>query len=319
MKKITLAFFASLLFSCSALAAAGIQEIDNSAAISAKYLDFGSGAAAAGMANAYTGVAIDSAAIFWNPAGLANMQKNSKDWNVYFSQNMWLVGVMDSMVSDIAAAKHIKKIGVFGAGISYYNAGKIERAGIDSLGNPVPSDDTYSPYSLCVNAAYSSALEDGIDFGVNLKYLLDVIDGDAAHGVAFDVGVRYAFPFLKGLSLNITAKNFGGRLNESIMAREMDFGAAYSTVIEGFKLTAAYDASGRISNNPLHKAGIEVVTPFSFTVRAGYQTDNTTVDEGFRNFTFGAGFNISDKYVDFAFEPYGDIGNTLKLSLGGDF
>jgi hypothetical protein len=319
MKKILIAISVLLAGYAGAFAQAGIQEFDNSGSVAAKYLDLGSGAAASGMGNAYIGVAVDAGSIFWNPAGLANMQRNDKNWNVYFSENIWLLGVMDSMVSDIAAAKYIKKIGTFGLGITYYNAGKIERSGIDTLGNPVPSGETYSPYALAVNAAYASILEEGINFAFNLKYLLDVIDGDAAHALAFDIGIRYYFPFLKDLSLNIVAKNFGGRLNKNMLAKEMSFAAAYMVAIGDFKITADYDVCGKISNYPLHRIGIEIKTPYIVTARAGYQMDNTTVTEGFKNFNFGLGLNFSDKYVDVSFEPYGDIGNTYKLSLGGDF
>jgi hypothetical protein len=55
-------------------------------------------------------------------------------------------------------------------------------------------------------------------------------------------------------------------------------------------------------------------------LRAGYQTDDTDVTTGFKGFTFGAGLNLENKYnVDFSFEPYGELGNSFKLSLGADF
>jgi len=320
MKKILIVISILLAFYAGAFATmANIQEFDPAGSVAGKYLDLGSGAAASGMGNAYIGVAVDSGSIFWNPAGLANMQKNNKDWNVYFSENLWLVGVMDSTVSDVAVAKYIKKVGTFGLGVTYYNAGDIKRTGIDPLGNPFPINDTYSPYAVIVNAAYAGMLEEGIDFALNLKYLLDVIDGDAAMALAFDVGVRYHFPFLKDLVLNIIARDFGGSLNKNILAKQMSFAAAYTADIEGFRITADYDICGMVNNYPLHRLGIEIKTPYIITARAGYQMDNTTITEGFKNFNFGLGLNFADKYVDFSFEPYGDIGNTYKMSLGGDF
>lgn len=319
MKKIMILTAILLAAYAGVFAQANIQEFDDSGNVSAKYLDIGSGAAASGMGNAYLGMSVDAGSIFWNPAGLASMQKNDKNWNVYLSQNIWLVDVMNSMITDVAVAKYIKKVGTIGLGISYYNAGEIERAGIDSLGNPIPLSGTYSPYSLAVNAAYAGVLEEGIDFAINLKYLLDVIDGDAAHALAFDVGIRYHFPFLKDLSLNIVAKNFGGRLNKNILAKEMSFSTSYTASLEGYKISADYDISGKVSNYPLHKIGIEIKTPYIITVRAGYQMDNTTLVKGFKNVNIGLGLNFTDKYVDFAFEPYGEIGNSYKLSLGGDF
>lgn len=320
MKKFVIAISILLAGASGVFAQANIQEFDNSGSVAAKFLDLGSGAAASGMGNAYIGVAVDAGAIFWNPAGLANMQLEGKDWNIYIAQNLWMIGVMDSQVSDVAVAKYIKKIGTFGLGVTYYNAGKIERTGIDSNGNPVTGiGGAYYPYALAINAAYAGVLEEGIDFALNLKYLLDVIDGDAAMTMAFDIGVRYHFPFLKDLTLNVVAKNFSGRLNNFIIAKEMSFAAAYTHTIEGFKLTADYDICGKVSNYPLHRIGIQVKTPYLVTARAGYQMDNTTITEGFKNFNFGIGLDYASKYVDFSFEPYGDLGNTYKLTIGGDF
>ncbi len=315
MKKCII-IIAAITALCAGAYAATFEDFDNSSIVAGKYLDFGSGAAAAGMGNAYLGMANDAGAIFWNPAGLANMQNANKDWNVYFSQNVWF---LDSMVSELAIAKNFKKVGVFGLGVSYYNAGKIDKADIDAEGNGILRTETFSPYSLSINGAYSSVLEEGIDYGINFKYLMDVIDGDMAQALSFDIGVRYHFPFLKDLSINVVAKNFGGRLNKNILAKEMSFALAYNIMIEGFKISAGYDVCGKVSNSPVHKFGLEVRLPYLAVLRAGYQMDNTTIEEGFKNFTFGAGINISDKYVDFAFEPYGDLGNAYKVSFGGDF
>jgi hypothetical protein len=292
------------------------ETYDNSSSVSARYLYMGSGAAAAGMGNAYIGVVSDASSIFWNPAGLAEMQRDNRNWNLYFTQDIWF---QDEKVSEAAIAASFKKLGTFALGVSYYNAGAIQRADIDQNYNGILRDGTFAPYSVVINAAYAAMMDEGIDFGINLKYLIDIIDDDMAQALAFDAAVRYHFPFLRNLSVNVVAKNFGGRLNTSTLSKEMDFGAAYNFDIGDFKLTADYDICGRVSNDPVQRAGIVVKTPYLVVLRAGYQSDNTTIDSGFKNFTFGAGMNISDKYVDFAFEPYGDIGNAYKVSFGGDF
>ncbi|MCX7698377.1 MAG: PorV/PorQ family protein [Candidatus Goldbacteria bacterium] len=317
MKKfVVFLFFIS--FSVNFLYAdAEYQMFDNSSIVAAKYLDFGSSAAAAGMGNAYIGVVNDAASIYWNPAGLCEMQKQDKDWHIYFAHNIWF---QDIMASDIALAKNFKKIGVFALGISYLNFGSIQRTDIDSLGNPIfRKDEKYSPYSIIIHTAYAGKLEDDLDAGINLKYILDNIDGNVSQTLAFDLGLRYAFPYLKGLSFNLVSKNFGGRLNEFILSKEISFAVSYIFSISNFSITLDYDIIGKVANNPLHRFGIEIETPYIFVFRTGYHTDNTTIKEGFKNFTFGIGIKLSDKYADFAYEPYGDIGNVYKISFGGNF
>ncbi|MBP7793002.1 MAG: PorV/PorQ family protein [Candidatus Goldbacteria bacterium] len=317
MKRIGSIFFLMFCFIPVLMADAEYQFFDNSSIISAKYLDFGSSAAAAGMGDAYIGIVKDAESIYWNPAGLCSMQKDDKNWNVYFSHDIWFQEVM---ASDIALAKHVKEIGVFALGVSYLNFGSIERADIDSHGNPVyRKDETYSPYSLVINAAYAGKLEEDLDGGVNLKYIIDDIDGDMCQALAFDLGIRYSFPYLKGLSFDLISKNFGGRLNEFILTKEISFAVSYVFNLSDFIVTMDYDAVGKVANDPIHRIGVQIETPYVIVIRTGYHTDNTTIEEGFKNFTFGLGIKIAGKYADFAYEPYGDIGNVFKLSFGGDF
>jgi len=121
------------------------------------------------------------------------------------------------------------------------------------------------------------------------------------------------------LSFNLISKNFGGRLNEFILTKEISFATSYAFNISDFAITVDYDAIGKVANNPLHRFGLQIDTPYIFTIRTGYQTDNTAVEEGLKNITFGLGIKLSDKYADFAYEPYGDLGNVYKVSFGGDF
>ena len=158
-----------------------------------------------------------------------------------------------------------------------------------------------------------------IFFYTGLINIMDSIDGDVAHAYGVDLGARYFFPPIKGVSFNIVAKNFGGKMGEFVLARELAFSVLYTLTVSDITFTVDYDVIGKISNYPLHRAGIEVKLPYIVTLRAGYQTDNTTITEGFKDFTFGVGLNISDKFIDFAYEPYGDLGNAYKVSFGGDF
>lgn len=126
---LSLAFI--IIFCAGIFADTSSTYYDASAQASAKYLEFGDSAAAAGMGEAYTGVVTDAPAIFLNPAGLANMQVENKDWSVFCDQNMWFQNIM---TSSIAVAKNINKTGVFGLGVMYYNSGTEARQALIPTG-----------------------------------------------------------------------------------------------------------------------------------------------------------------------------------------
>jgi len=315
MKKLLLTFVITT-FAFSTALAEDFTFFDDSSGVASKYLDINVGAAGAGMGNAYIGMAKDAAAIFWNPAGLSNMRYEEKDWNFFFSQNVWF---MDVLLSHASLAKNIKKLGVFAGSISYFHGGSIDTVE-EANGYPIfNSDRTFSPYSFILSGAYSGILDQDIDYGIVFKYILENLDGDIAHAFAFDVGIRYFFTPLPGLAFNIVAKNFAGMMNDFIVPRELTFAVLYTTIIEGYTITADIDVCGKIANNPLVKYGLEIKFPFIVTLRAGYQMDNTTIQEGFKDFTFGVGLNLYGKHVDFAYEPYGELGTAYKFSFGGDF
>ncbi len=314
MKKLTL--WALLLTLIASFSFASTADYKDGSTVSALYSQVGVGAAGAGMANAYTGACNDSTSVFWNPAGLASMKKNEKDWNMFFAHNVWLA---DSMIDNLSVAKSFKNYGVVGLGVSYYNAGGMDYYEISSSGEPVDLNRKFSVYSIGVNLAYSNALDKDIDFGVTLKYLLDVIDNDAANAFSFDLGLRYNFQPLKGLSFNLVARNFGGQLSDFIMAKGLTLGLLYSLQLENWNVAAAYDIEGNVRSAAVHRIGIEVKSPYMFTLRCGYFTYANSSVSGFKNISTGIGMNLDDKHIDFAYEPYGDLGNVFKVSFGSNF
>jgi hypothetical protein len=316
MKKTLLAVLLSLLFT-GAYASYSAITTNDTVSVAAKYSGVGVGASASGMGDAYTGAAQDSLAIFWNPAGMVNMMKKDNEYNMFFAHDIWL---MNSMIDNISVAKSFKNIGVFGLAVSYYNSGDMDKYGITDDGLPINLNSKFSNNSVTAILSYANALDKDINFGINVKYLLDTIDTDSTGALAFDLGLKYYFPLVKGISFNLVAKNFGGQFNNQVLLKQVILGLLYDFSIENWNIKAEYDAVGELNNNALNRVGVEVATPYFVILRAGYFTDNTKQTTGFRNISLGAGVNLNKLYnIDFALEPYGDLGNAYKMSFGADF
>ncbi len=315
MKKFIFVSFLIVLFSGILFADPDvIEKYDDSSNVAAKYLDLVAGAAGAGMGNAYIGLANNACSIFWNPAGLANMQRISGEWNVFISHNIW---IMSMMADNIAIAKKFEKIGIFGLGLTYFNAGSLEKYDIDE-NNKYVEKGTFTPYVLTGILSYSNSMDKDIDFGVNLKYIIDNIDNSISNTFSFDIGIRYFSP-IKNLNFNLFAKNFGGKLGDFILAKEVSFAISYSLDINDYLLNFDYDICGEVNNNPIYRFGIEVKTPYILILRTGYRTDNSLITEGFKDINFGIGIESDNKIIDLSFEPYGELGNSIQISITGSF
>jgi hypothetical protein len=312
MKKIIIT--AAVLLLVSSIGFSADTDMKNTSATTGRYLDLYAGAAGSAMGGAYIGSCDDASSVFWNPAGLASMKNTEKKWSMFFSHNVWL---MDMMMDHLSAAGNFGKFGAAAFGIGYFNAGEMRKYEIDAENNYIEAG-SFSPYAITASLSYSNTLEKNIDFGVTLKYILDTIDGSTISTGAFDLGLRYKSP-LEGLFFNLLAKNFAGTLGGNILPKGITFGAFYTIDIYDYNLSAEYNLVGKVNNNAVHRAGISLKTPFLFTARAGYQTDNTGVTAGLKGLTCGVGLNIEEKFVDFSYEPYGELGNSFKVSLGGAF
>jgi hypothetical protein len=315
MKRIIIIASALVLAYCSIFASLGVP--DNSSVVSGLYSTIGVGAAASGMGNAYLGSAQDAVAIFWNPAGIENIQKEDNSYSLFFSHNQWL---MSTIIESLSFATKVKDIGAFAVGFSYFNSGEMERYGIDEAGHPIDLNSTFSTYSFNGNISYSNKLDRDVDFGVTFKYYLDDMDGSVADAIAFDLGVRYFVPIVKGLSFDLVATNFGGEFNGYTMSKEVSFAALYKFAVADWGVNAEYDLVGRLNNIAVNRFGLEIKCPYLLILRAGYFTEDDAIDSGFKDISFGLGMVVNSKYnVDFSFEPYGELGNAFKLSFGADF
>jgi hypothetical protein len=315
MKKIIIIASALVLAYCSIFASLGVP--DNSSVVSGLYSTVGVGAAASGMGNAYLGSAQDAVAIFWNPAGIENIQKEDNSYSLFFSHNQWL---MSTIIESLSVATKFKDIGAFAVGFSYFNSGEMERYGIDESGHPIDLNSTFSTYAFNGDISYANKLDRDVDFGVTFKYYLDDMDGSVANAIAFDLGVRYFVPIVKGLSFDLVATNFGGEFNGYTMSKEVSFAALYNFAVADWGVNAEYDLVGRLNNTAVNRFGLEIKSPYLLILRAGYYTEDDIIDSGFKDISFGLGMLVNSKYnVDFSFEPYGELGNAFKLSFGADF
>ena len=107
----------------------------------AQFLKIGIGARACAMGGAYTGIADDATSIYWNPAGLTQID----NFELSAMQHFWLLDMSYQNLSAVLPSKY----GDFGMSISYSSSGEIPNyENFEKLG-------TYTAYDMAVTLAYS--------------------------------------------------------------------------------------------------------------------------------------------------------------------
>jgi hypothetical protein len=299
MKKILLT--AAAVLSALYLHAA-VQE---SAGIMFPALEIGAGARAAGMGDAYTAVADDASAAYWNTAGLGWIKRAE----VSLTYDKWFV---DSFFQHVMASVPLST-GAMGFDIFYMNYGSFDR--VDSTG--LPAGASMNPFNMEGMAAYGIQLGKQFSLGIGAKFLSTSLDKTMTMGFAGDLGLMFK---TGSLSLGMAIQNLGidGAYPLPI---SVNVGAGYGIIrSDQHSLLVSADLKYVMNDMPSVCAGLEYKFMDIVAIRGGYRfglgQDNLS---GLKDFTAGAGIKLGSFGFDYAFAPYGELGMAQRAAVSYSF
>ena len=324
----------------------------------AQFLKIGPGARVDSLGGAFGAIANDVTTIYWNPAGLSQLEKTS------FSDThtIWLA---DVRYNYLAFGIPIEKVGTLGASVTFLNVPDTE---ITNLDFPDGTGLWYSAWDTAVSLAYSKQLyqkESGVklSFGVNAKYIHQQIHRESARGVAIDVGTLYHTGW-RSLRIGMSFSNFGPEMrfsgpdlkagtevagNEQLaeysphpdtsnptVKAELDtvefplpsnfrLGVAYDLIDnESNLLTIALDGNHPNDNSERLNLGVEYWYRKMAALRTGYKfrlgPDRSDDEEGL---TLGLGIHLkfgnTMLSLDYAFADFGYLNDAHRVSVGLKF
>lgn len=291
---------------------------------SAQFLRLGADARAAGMGEAVRAVAEDATATYWNPAGLASLRTR----HVSFSHAALYQGVFHDFAayaqpipSRIGGRRErelrANQLGSIGVAILYLNAGKIGE--VDNTG--VSTGDNFTPQDAAFMAAWGLPLNRWFDIGLGGKLVHSRIKGSASTG-AFDMGARARLR-LGSVPWTIAAgaHNLGGALRFVKEDNPLPFAFTFANSLRPLKnWTVALDLTAPRDGRPYPSVGSEyraVLDPaLSAALRLGWQGRTTSGDlDGFTGITAGGGITYNRLTFDYAWSPFGALGDAHRIGL----
>lgn len=319
MRKMLITFAALAIVCASCAFAAGKEGTSG-----AKFLNVGVGARAAAMADAYDPIASGAEAVFWNAAGLVNVENQG----ISVSDNEWIADTR--MVAGAYARR-------FGFGTVGFMVQSLIYGSMDetTVQKPDGTGNTFSAMDMAAGVALGRRLTDRFSVGGTVKLvrmsLSDVEGVDPAMGVAFDVGTQYMTGF-RTLRMAISLQNLGP---------EMQYGGTYEELqrnrteteqeeFETFslpvivRLGVAYDPAENMTVcvNAAHPNDGDETLDFGgewwplkmVAIRGGYKLN---YDEA--KYTGGVGFKFSGFRPDLSYTSMGRLEYSLKATLNYDF
>ncbi len=273
------------------------------------FLKIGVGAEAIGMGESQVAATDDLYASYWNPAGLAKLQKPQ----LALMHNEWFAGINHEFVG---VALPFGKIGTLGASASFLAFGELQ--GRDREGNETT---IFRPYDLAVIFSYARSFGDAFAFGANAKFLREQIADETGTGIAFDFGGLYTFSDMP-LTVGINAQHLGPRVKfiEEAFGLPVTFrlGAAYRLWKEALVLTT--DIIRPSDNDIALAVGAGYTIGNVLQLRTGYKYQIGGNDLGaISGLTSGFGLTLRQFQIDYALVPFGVLGLTHRFSLVANF
>jgi len=284
----------------------------------AQFLELGVSARSMGMGGAFTAVADDISAVYYNPAGLTSL----------LGREVMVTYIdlpADVQYGFAGVGFPLESIGgVLGVGAYALTSGEmIERTYSNGVDDPLTGIEgtgrTFAWNDLALSVGYGRYLTDRFSIGFTVRYIGEFAHDYSASSWSADVGVNYSTGY-RGFKLAMAISNFGPDLKmiekDYPLPINFRFGGAIN-VVDGLDhvVTLAAEGSHPADNLEKYNAGIEYIFKERFILRAGsrfnYDTDGFTAGGGLR-IPYG---DEGEMRVDYAYQDFGILTEVHRFTL----
>ncbi len=330
---IAFASFSSAVYSQGSVAKTGT--------VAAPFLEIPVGAPAIAMGGAFVSLSTDATALYWNPAGAANLQTNE----VVAQHTSWVAQTKFNF------AALVLPLGSFGTlGLSFTSL-SMEDMKVRTVELPEGTGEYFTAGDIAVGISYARQVSDRFSVGFTAKYIQETIWHESANAMALDIGTSFRTDLLGGLTIGAALLNFGttmqmsGRdtrqfirvdptkegsndqiptnieLNSWDLPLLIQFGISTSPVNnDTYRWTVAVDALHPSDDFESVNVGTEVGYQNFLFVRGGYSSLFLDTREG--GLSLGIGLSSRPLFegvtvrFDYAYRDMGRLENIQVLSLG---
>ena len=251
-------------------------------------------------------------ALFWNPAGMANMMGTE----VMFSHQPYFA---DIDVNYVGVATLIEDFGTIGASAKIVSIGDIEET---TEKFPNGTGRIFNPSLSVITVGYAKEMTARVSFGFSANLINERIHEVSATGFSFDIGFLYR-PGWQGVSLGLAIKNYGPEMKfdgKGFRRTNTNSERQESPEVESFDLPSSFNiglswdfldqganlakmTGNFLSNNysqDVFQGGFEYTYDGKYSLRAGYNYADQ--EAWLYGFSVGAGVLLSIGDTDVTFE-----------------
>lgn len=291
----------------------------------AQFLKIGVGGRAVGLGEAFVAIANDASALYWNPAGAVQFEKNQ----VVFSHVNWPVDVKHEFFGYV---HHLGLFNAIGFSITALHTDDFEET---TEFQPFGTGNYVTFGDIALGLTFARKMTDRFSVGVTVKYVDETLAELHARNVLIDFGTYYWTGF--GSSrFAVSVSNFGTNMRPSGSLTRRDgtvvdefqdfspptiFRIGFATEVvdnERHRVTTSVQLNHPNDNAENVNLGLEYWWQGLLALRGGYRAN---VDE--ESFTFGGGLalplKLFDLSVDVSYTDFGRLGHASRFSASLKF
>lgn len=264
------------------------------------YLHMGVGARALGMGKAYTALASDPTAIYWNPAGLA-----AQDPYQIYAMHSTLF--FDTNFDYVAASAPTKRFGSFGLGIIALTSSGFEQRSVlnEELGK-------FGMMDMAFLFNWSTDAYFGVSVGVNYKLVTQKMLEFSGVGHGLDIGLKAKLfdRFDTGLVfVNIINPSVSLASEAQKFPAQIRFGVASPFLNDKLSVSSEITKILGWGSTQLN-IGIEYRVLSNIAVRAGLNNGH---------FTIGSGISFNNYGIDYGNASISELGVNHRFAVKYEF
>ena len=267
------------------------------------YLRMGVGARALAMGGAFTAIADDATAAYWNPAGLVKIEHIEATFQ--YAANM----AVDRNLNYFA---YTQWLGVGGIGVHWLNAGVDDIIKMDNEGTDLGSAD-YGDNAIM----FSYGMEAGdLMLGGTAKILHQ--DDIKTTNTGFGVDLGGMFEVTDNVTAGLMIRDIGSQIGDADVPYNWRFGTGIKAMDDMLTVGMDVDKTQDIDKFHIHlgaEYGMEVHPEYSVFFRTGF---NSVEDKAF---TAGLGIRVPYVQFDYAYvtDTVDEWGSNHRVSLTARF
>jgi outer membrane protein OmpA-like peptidoglycan-associated protein len=273
---------------------------------SANFLKIPAHARPAAMGEAFTALSDDESSLLYNPAGTARLIQHQ----LSATHIEWFQGIRLEHVGGILG---MGPLGAIGLGLSWLQVDDLVRTKrVANTTDPLANFQelgSFSPHDMAFEGNWAWRPAPRWNVGVGAKVLQQAIDSQQGWGLGLDAGAQYTGVW-DWMDLGFLAQNVGSAINVGGTSFQQPITFRFGGAGHFFRrrLALSVDAAVPLDNDIIPAVGAEWWIANTLAFRGGWRGGYASQP------TAGAGFRVSNLQMDYAWQPYQELGSTHRLT-----